>query len=147
MRASSSLGAAMRKARDTDPEDPLTSMGVAYVVFSQENTALYRVMTECSRIRDSFPDREAVLATNPNRPYELVRNALIASGASTADDELGLEITTAAMWCAAHGLAELADSDGFQAADRGGGREDRLLPRGPGPDRSHQRLLIRSRRR
>ena len=108
------LGAAMRKARDSDPEDPLTSMGVAYVVFSQENTALYRVMTECSRIRDSFPDREAVLATNPNRPYELVRNALIASGASTADDELGLEITTAAMWCAAHGLAELADSDGFK---------------------------------
>ncbi len=108
------LGAAMRKARDAEPQDKLTAMGVAYVVFSQENAALYRVMTECSRVKDSFPDHEAVIQTNPNRPYELVRDALIASGVGTADDEIGLHITTAALYCAAHGMAELADSDGFK---------------------------------
>ena len=108
------LGVAMRRACDAEPENPLTAMGVAYVVFSQENAALYRVMTDCSRVKDSFPDHEAVVQSNPNRPYELVRDALIASGAGTADDEIGLHITTAALWCAAHGLAELADSDGFK---------------------------------
>jgi AcrR family transcriptional regulator len=106
------LGEAMRKARDAEPDDALTAMGVAYVLFSQEHAALYRVMTDCSRVKNSLPEMHD--GPNPNGPYYLARAALIESGAGSADDELGLEITTAALWCAVHGLAEMADSDAFK---------------------------------
>lgn len=118
------LGQAMRDARDTEPNDALTAMGVAYVMFARENPTLYRVMTDCARDKGGRPETP-MEERSPDRPYMLVRRALIASGAGAEEDELGLEVTTVALWCAVHGLAEMAGYDVFKPliAQLGGERE------------------------
>ena len=81
----------------------LTSLGVAYVRFARDNPALYRVMYDCSRDKDSLPDH--VHADNDSA-YCQVRDTLVEAGASPLD-ETELELATTAAWCAAHGLAEM----------------------------------------
>lgn len=108
------LGQAMREARDADPANALTGMGVAYVVFARENPTLYRVMTDCTRHKDPHAIETPIEERSPDRPYMLVRRALIAAGAAAEEDELGLEITTTALWCAVHGLSEMAGYDVFK---------------------------------
>jgi AcrR family transcriptional regulator len=107
------LGLAMAAAREEEPEDALTAMGVAYVVFARENPTLYRVMTDCARDRDSYP-QDPDVGVNPDRPYMLVRKELVATGALNENDEAGAALTTAALWCAVHGLAEMAGYDAFK---------------------------------
>ena len=107
------LGHAMAAARDAEPEDALTAMGVAYVVFARENPTMYRVMTDSAREKDSLPEDPGA-GVDPDRPYQLVRRELINSGAVQAGDEEGVAIATAAMWCAVHGLAEMAGYDAFK---------------------------------
>ena len=104
------LAAAMREARDAEPDDALTAMGVAYVVFARENPSRYRVMWDCSRDKDAMPHEK------PNgelSAYDLVKDELVRSGAVAADDELGAEVATCAMWTAVHGLAEMANFSNF----------------------------------
>ena len=71
----------MTKARasQTSVRDKLTSLGVAYVRFARDNPALYRVMYDCSRDKDSLP--EHVHAQNDSA-YCQVRDTLI----EVADD-------------------------------------------------------------
>ena len=111
------LGLAMKAARDAEPDDALTAMGVAYVMFARENPTLYRVMTDAARYKSRHMDAEdceGPKELSPDRPYLLTRAALIASGAAQESDELGLEVTTAALWCTVHGLAEMGGYDAFQ---------------------------------
>ena len=105
------LAAAMREAREAEPDDALTAMGVAYVVFARENPPRYRVMWDCSRDKDAMPHEKE--AGGEPTAYDMVRNELIRSGAVAADDELGAEIATCAMWTAVHGLAEMANFSNF----------------------------------
>lgn len=107
------LGEAMRAARDAEPGDALTAMGVAYVMFARGNPTLYRVMTDSTR--EKAPHSDVTLEDgSPDRPYMLVRRALIASGVGVEDDELGLDISVAALWCAVHGLAEMSGYNVFK---------------------------------
>jgi AcrR family transcriptional regulator len=105
------LLARMLEARAAFPDDALTAMGVAYVVFARENPARYRVMWDCMRDKSKMP--EDVARDGPTA-YSLVRDELIASGAAAADDEVGIEVATGALWCAVHGLAEMAGFEHFQ---------------------------------
>lgn len=81
----------------------LTSLGVAYVRFARDNPALYRVMYDCSRDKDSLPDH--VHADNDSA-YCQVRDTLLEAGAAPMGEQ-ELELATTAAWCAAHGLAEM----------------------------------------
>jgi len=117
------LGHAMAQARDAEPDDPMLAMGVAYVVFARGNPTMYRVMTDCSRDKDDYP-ADPGDGVDPERPFQLVRRQLIASGAVAEDDEEGAHLITGALWCAVHGLAEMAGYDVFRPMiERMGERE------------------------
>ena len=117
------LTLAMKAARDADPDDALTVMGVAYVEYARANPGLYRVMYDCSRDKDELPEMDS--HDDGPSAYTLVRDALIEGGEISADDELGLELATGALWCAVHGLAEMSSFTHFQPliAACGGERE------------------------
>ena len=104
------LAVAMREARAAEPDDALTAMGVAYVVFARENPSRYRVMWDCSRDKDAMPHEKP---DGELGAYDLVKDELIRSGAVSPDDELGAEVATCAMWTAVHGLAEMAGFTNF----------------------------------
>ena len=91
------------RKEDESVRERIASIGVAYVCFARDNPALYRVMYDCSRDKESLP--EHVHADNDSA-YCRVRDTLIAAGADPSD-EIGLELATVAAWCAAHGLAEM----------------------------------------
>ncbi len=100
------LGVAMTeaKARSTDLNGLLTEIGVSYVQFSQDHPALYRVMYDCSRDKDSLPEG---IQDNEDSAYCLVRGAFRhVAGPEIAD--VDIELATIAAWCAAHGLAEMS---------------------------------------
>ena len=89
----------------------LTALGIAYVCFARDNPALYRVMYDGARDKESLPmdldDAEKDTA------YCMVRNTMVEHGADPAADA-DLELATIAAWCGAHGLAEMA---GFKQFD------------------------------
>ena len=99
------LGEAMTaaNARTTDISARMTEIGVAYVQFSQNHPALYRVMYDCSRDKEMLPEG---LQDNEDSAYCQVRDTFRAvAGAEVA--EIDIELATIAAWCAAHGLAEM----------------------------------------
>lgn len=107
------LDAAMAKAKAEAPSarEAMNGLGVAYVCFARENPALYRVMYDTARDKESLP--EEMVADSEDSAYCKVRDTLIEAGAdesATTD----LELATIAAWCAAHGLAEMA---GFKQFD------------------------------
>lgn len=92
------------------PAQKRIAMGVAYVSFSREHPALYRVMGDCSR------DQEQMKMTNDGSEssgYVAVRETLSAESGGKASD-IDLELATIAAWAAAHGLSEIA---GFRQFD------------------------------
>lgn len=97
------------KARDSSPHQ-LTSLGIAYVCFARENPALYRVMYDMVREKESLPDD---MQENEDSAYCLVRDTMIEQGADPAA-EVDLELATIAAWCGAHGLAEMAGFKQFE---------------------------------
>lgn len=86
-----------------------SSLGVAYVEFSQANPALYRVMWDCARNGEKLPDD----AHDGDSAFELVKGTL-RDAAGGEISELDLELTAIASWCAAHGLAEISTFAQFQ---------------------------------
>ena len=97
------LAERMRAALNLLPsgEDKLVALGVAYVRYAQENPAIYRVMFDCSQTHEALPEK-----LREEGAYRLVCDTLIEAGIDPAD-ELRLELAATAVWCAAHGLAEL----------------------------------------
>ena len=124
----SELAKAMVIAREADPGDPLIAMGVAYVVFARANPPLYRVMYDCSRDKaEMHRDGE----DQGPHAYELVRESLIQHDGFSPDDAISIELARGVLWCAAHGLAEMASFGHFAPPDRGQGRRGPVLQGDP----------------
>lgn len=98
------------------------TLGVAYVRFARDHPALYRVMYDSSRGREAFPDH----SDEKESAFCRVRDALIRAGADPTD-EIGLELSAIAAWCAAHGLAEMAAFRQFQPLKDALGGDDAFL--------------------
>jgi AcrR family transcriptional regulator len=99
------LGAAMAEAKAKVGPDTLvvTELGVAYVCFARDNPALYRVMYERSRDKDSLPED---MREDDESAYCLVRETFREVAGPNVSD-MDIELGTIAAWCAAHGLAEM----------------------------------------
>ena len=87
----------------------LTALGIAYVCFARDNPALYRVMYDATRDRESLPEG---MEKDKDSAYCMVRDTMIEHGADPAA-ELHLELATIAAWCGAHGLAEMGSFKQF----------------------------------
>jgi AcrR family transcriptional regulator len=100
------LGVAMVEAREKgrDVQTLMTELGVAYVCFSQRHPALYRVMYDCSRDKDSLPEG---MQDKEDSAYCLVRDTFTKVAGPDVPD-IDIELATIAAWCAAHGLAEMS---------------------------------------
>src|SRR5262249_15144155 len=91
-----------------DPGEALGAIGLAYLNFTRDNPALYRLMYDTTRNRISMPAH----AKEEDSGYANVQSALIAAGADPGD-ELELQLATIASWCAVHGLAEMCNFKDF----------------------------------
>jgi len=90
------------------PGEALSAIGLAYVNFARENPALYRLMYDTSRDRTAMPK----YANEDDSGYRQVQSALVEAGADPTDGQ-ELQLATIALWCAAHGLAEMANFNDF----------------------------------
>jgi AcrR family transcriptional regulator len=106
-----SLQVQMAEAKKSDHGlHQLTALGIAYVCFARDNPALYRVMYDATRDKESLPEG---MQDDKDSAYCMVRDTMIEHGADPTA-ELHLELATIAAWCGAHGLAEMA---GFKQFD------------------------------
>lgn len=106
------LGEAMRKASEhlDNPKQRLNAVGVAYVCFARENTALYQLMYDGAREREFRADAPQ----NENSALSVVMDAIRANAPADANP-LDIQLAQIAGWCAAHGLAEMAGAREFDA--------------------------------
>ena len=100
---------AKAKAEAPSPREAMNNLGVAYVCFARENPALYRVMYDTARDKEALPEE---MQQGEDSAYCKVRDTLIDAGADPADTH-EIELVTAAAWCSAHGLAEMAGCKQF----------------------------------
>jgi AcrR family transcriptional regulator len=115
-----SIVAARRNAATAG--DALSSIGVAYVNFAQDNPALYRLMYDTSRDRTAMPEH----AKEGDSGFVQVQQALIEAGADP-DDLHELQLATIASWCAVHGLAEMCNFKEFQTLKEEMGGDEPFL--------------------
>ena len=101
---------AASEKKDTDAEKGL-AIGVAYVCFARDHPAMYHTMFDASRKRD--PKYAGAAGRKESTAYKMAREIREREAARTGAAELDVELTTIANWCAAHGLAELSQSNGF----------------------------------
>ncbi|WP_293904814.1 TetR/AcrR family transcriptional regulator [Phenylobacterium sp.] len=105
------LGSQMAEAKTSAAGmQQLTALGVAYVCFARDNPALYRVMYDAARDKEALP---AEMQDNKASAYCMVRDTMVEHGADPTEEQ-HLELASAAAWCGAHGLAEMA---GFKQFD------------------------------
>ena len=105
------LGGLMAEAKaGAEGMQQLTALGTAYVCFARDNPALYRIMYDAARDKEALP---MAVQHNEDSAYCMVRDTMIEHGADP-NDEIHLELASAAAWCGAHGLAEMA---GFRQFD------------------------------
>ncbi|HEX3918599.1 MAG TPA: TetR family transcriptional regulator [Caulobacteraceae bacterium] len=118
------IGEAIVEARRSaaTPGEALSNIGLAYLNFSRENPALYRLMYDTTRDRTSMPEH----AKQEDSGLYQVKSALVQAGADP-DDELELQLATIASWCAVHGLAEMCDFKDFQAVKQRLGGDEPFL--------------------
>ncbi|HEY3695798.1 TetR/AcrR family transcriptional regulator [Phenylobacterium sp.] len=117
------LNESLARTRAEQADAELNSgLGVTYVRFAREHPALYRVMYDCSRDREALPDH----SNDKDSAFCRVRDSLIRAGADP-DDQIGLELSAVAAWCAAHGLAEMAAFKQFQSLKDALGGEEAFL--------------------
>jgi AcrR family transcriptional regulator len=117
------LDAALTKARQEalDGNEKMTGLGVAYVCFARDNPALYRVMYDRSRDKDSLPDQ-----LKDDGAYCQVRNTIDERSGGTVSP-IDLELATIAAWCAGHGLAEMIGFKQFDPLKEALGGEEAFL--------------------
>ena len=104
------LGNQMREALAAagSERDRLVTLGVAYVRFARMNPAIYRVMIDCSHSHETMPEK-----LRDEGAYQLTRDTLVEAGVDPKD-ETGLELAAVAVWCAAHGVAEMVGFKEFE---------------------------------
>lgn len=107
------------RARAATPQDAMTEIGVAYVMFARQNPALYRTMYDAAGDRAEMPDH----AKDSDSGWRHVTEALIANGADP-DDEHELLMATIAAWCSVHGVAEMAGFKEFEPIKEAMGGEE-----------------------
>ena len=117
---SDAIAEARRSA--ADPRDAIANIGIAYVKFARENPALYRLMYDTSRDRTAMPEH----AKQEDSGLNQVQCALVDAGADPTDAG-ELELATIACWCAAHGLAEMANFKEFQPLKEAMGGDEAFL--------------------
>lgn len=117
------LGEEMRRALAVAApgRDRLVTLGVAYVRFSRTNPAIYRVMFDCSQNHETMPEK-----MRDEGAYRLVCDTLVESGLDPVD-ETGLELAAIAIWCAAHGVAEMVGFKEFAPLQTHLGGEEAFL--------------------
>jgi AcrR family transcriptional regulator len=117
------LDAALTAAREeaANANERMTGLGVAYVCFARDNPALYRVMYDRSRDKDSLPDQ-----LKDDGAYCQVRNTIDERSGGTASP-IDLELATIAAWCAGHGLAEMIGFKQFDPLKEALGGEEAFL--------------------
>ena len=111
------------RASDASPSEKMTAIGAAYVRFARQNPALYRVMYDVSRDKDSLPDH---VQMNDDSAYCQVR-ATIQERNDNSVSEIDLELATIAAWCAAHGLAEMLSFKQFDPLKEQLGGEENFM--------------------
>lgn len=111
------------RARAPTPQEALTEIGVAYVIFARDHPALYRVMYDGSREKEALPER---MQEGGDSAYCQVRGTLVEAGAD-ATATIDLELATIAAWCAAHGLAEMINFQHFAPLKDAVGGEENFL--------------------
>jgi AcrR family transcriptional regulator len=118
------LSAAIANARAgaPTPRRSLGHIGLAYVKFARNNPALYRLMDDTTRDRTAMPKSHAA----GDDGYAEVQRAMVEAGGAESSS-VDLELATIALWCAAHGLAELACFKEFDTLKRELGGEDAFL--------------------
>jgi AcrR family transcriptional regulator len=117
------LDGALTAAREraANANERMTGLGVAYVCFARDNPALYRVMYDRSRDKDSLPDQ-----LKDDGAYCQVRNTIDERSGGTASP-IDLELATIAAWCAGHGLAEMIGFKQFDPLKEALGGEEAFL--------------------
>jgi AcrR family transcriptional regulator len=102
------LGKEIMAAMEAAPDDP-TPVLLAYVRFARSHTALYRVMFDAARDNEFLP----MLNSAPDdSPYGRVRANMAKAVDSYSMAEV--EVSIAATWSQAHGLAEMAGFKQFE---------------------------------
>lgn len=119
------LGDAMREAKSgaIDDAHAMTEIGVSYVVFAQRHPALYRVMYDASRDKESLPEG---MKSDQDSAYCMVQDAFRAAAGPDVP-EIDVELATIAAWCAAHGLAEMSAFHQFDPLKDAMGGEENFL--------------------
>ena len=100
---------AASEKKETDAERGL-ALGVAYVCFARDHPAMYHTMFDASRKRDP---KYSTGGRQQSTAYQMAREIREREAAQTGAAPLDVELTTIANWCAAHGLAELCQSNTF----------------------------------
>ena len=105
------MGEAMHNSIENaaSPAERLNAVGVAYVSFARENNALYKVMYEAGRDRDS-----RTAPSGETEGLSLVMQSIRDNAPPNAAD-IDIQLAQIAGWCAAHGLAEMAGYREFDA--------------------------------
>jgi AcrR family transcriptional regulator len=111
------------RASDMSPSEKMTAIGAAYVHFARQNPALYRVMYDVARGKDSLPDH---VQKSDDSAYCQVRQTIQESHGQ-ASSPIDLELATIAAWCAAHGLAEMLTFKQFDPLKEQLGGEEGFL--------------------
>ena len=119
------LDEALARAKAGAPslKEKMTELGVAYVCFARDNPALYRIMYDTARDKESLPD---AVQGKDDGAYCKVRDTLVEAGADPAAVN-DLELATVAAWCAAHGLAEMRGFKQFEPLKEAMGGETPFL--------------------
>lgn len=102
------LSTAIDTAARTDPDEFLAPT-LAYIAFTRENPALYRIMYDAARDAEALP---FLGIAETGSPYAWVREVL--DHKRTDADAIQMELEIAASWCATHGVAEMI---GFRQFD------------------------------
>lgn len=120
------IGDAIAEARATSPNarETLLRIGLAYVKFARASPALYRLMYDTTRDRTSMSEHSK--GDTEDTGFNQVQCAILEAGGASADP-IDLELATIALWCAAHGLAEMAGFKDFEPLKEAMGGEDAFL--------------------
>jgi AcrR family transcriptional regulator len=107
------LADAMRDgaARKTTDSERGLAIGVAYVCFARDHPAMYHTMFDASRKRD--PKHSGPGGRHQSTAYQMAKEIRERMAKQTGAQPIDVELSTIANWCAAHGLAELCQSNQF----------------------------------
>ena len=111
------------RARTYCPHETLTEIGVAYVRFARANPALYRIMYDMACDRENMP----MDAKSEDSAWTHVAEAITKAGRVDPTDELDMQLAQIALWCAAHGVAEMAAFKEFDSLKAALGGEEAFV--------------------